>query len=881
MLGPQAPRPSDLCPIGERQPLAGRILNVAMEGIVLLLVFLTPWAFGCVHPSFEFLLDASLALLVVLWATKIVLTGCHPVDFCPVALCMAGLLLLGLWQIAPLSRPVLGWVSPATAARYDALLPAAQEKLPTGTLANDPSETGFTISVDRGATREEVVRLLAMLAAFLLVRQNLTSPGRLKRLCLVAALNGTLLTLYALVQFWTMKRGTIYWSIPTVGWAYGPFINHDHGACYLNLCFGLALGLFLIESRRAQARAGRNWWLEPGVLWSALPLTILLVGVAFSLSRGGLLAFFGAAGLCLAIQFLLGMRGRLTGSLLAIVCLSFVFLSWFGVGPIMERLNIALEHGEPGRLRAWSRVLPLVAEFPLWGTGYGTFASVEMTRRTDAIDSGFVFNHAHNEYVEAIVEGGLPRFLLTLGIVFLVGRAAVRIIRREPNSPIADLTLGCLFSVSALVLQSFVEFAVHVPAISLLATAICAHLSGAEAADRTASRRVSVKGADAPPIAVAAASGSTRVVAALVALGVAFVLFADGWKAYRVDLLQSASRSRAVPTSERILLLEKATRLTPDDASLHLDLAEAHLSAVAEQKQRIVGLLVAREAAEIVLGLAQAQSTHSAVPCLTNSFVAIEMRDQRLQSEAGDYGPHVTSALRELVQARNSNPLLSAPHLQLATHIHELAALEADSPLVYLDRAKLTAPGEPRLWYLCGLRELSLVEPRRARSDWRRSLELSSKHLKEILDVCKPLFSPEIIRTEVLADNPDQLLFAALHLFPEQEQEAERRPFLEQAQAYLERQPAAKSAEALHTEAVILASLNHSDRSLTAYQRALGQEPQRIEWRWEFAKLLHKQARLADARLELRTILQDQPQHAEARELWRAIEREIAEKKQP
>ncbi len=595
MHGTQPPAtPNHSSPARARARAAVR---AAMEGLVLLLVFLTPWAFGCVHASFEFLLDAGLALLLVLWAADILLTGQRPWTFCPVALCLAGLLLLGLWQLAPLSRPVLGWVSSGTATWYERLLPAAPELLADGRPAGGPTNVGSTISLDPGATRGEVVRLLAVFALFMLVRQNLATPAAFRRLCMVAMMNGTLLALFALVQFWTARGQTVYWTIPTVGWTFGPFINHDHAAEYFNLCLGLTLGLFLARSRRAEASAGRNWWLDAGVLWLLIALTILLVGVAFSLSRGGLLAFFGAAGLCLALRYALGMRGRLTASLLVIVGLAFVLLAWFGIGPMMNRLNIALEHGDPGRLRAWSRVLPLVRDFPLWGTGYGTFGSVELTQRADALDLGFVFSHAHNEYVEAIVEGGLPRLLLTLGAIVLMGRAGIRVLRAAPTAPGADLALGGLFAFATLVLHSVVEFGVHIPAIALLATVLCAQLSGMETAGGASTH------ADAPPGAPAAA-GLTRVLAALVALGVAFVLGAEGWKAYRVDLLQSSAQPGAVAegvrSPEQLGRLERAARLAPDNAALHLELAQTYLDAVEEQKNSSYVVSLFSEAAQAV-----------------------------------------------------------------------------------------------------------------------------------------------------------------------------------------------------------------------------------------------------------------------------------------
>jgi hypothetical protein len=45
-------------------------LKVGMEGLTLLAVVLSPWAFGAVEPVHEFLLDAGVAILLMLWAGR-------------------------------------------------------------------------------------------------------------------------------------------------------------------------------------------------------------------------------------------------------------------------------------------------------------------------------------------------------------------------------------------------------------------------------------------------------------------------------------------------------------------------------------------------------------------------------------------------------------------------------------------------------------------------------------------------------------------------------------------------------------------------------------------------------------------------------------------
>src|SRR5258707_5571419 len=78
---------------------AADLLREAMDTWVLVLVCLSPWAFGAVEPEFEFLLYVGVAALLALWAVRMVLEGQLSWQKCPVALCLAALLLSGVWQV--------------------------------------------------------------------------------------------------------------------------------------------------------------------------------------------------------------------------------------------------------------------------------------------------------------------------------------------------------------------------------------------------------------------------------------------------------------------------------------------------------------------------------------------------------------------------------------------------------------------------------------------------------------------------------------------------------------------------------------------------------------------------------------------------------------
>jgi hypothetical protein len=176
-------------------------LRSAMEGVVLLLVVLLPWGFSQWLGLVEWVLFIGAAILLLLWAARMLLEW-RPIWFaCPITLCLAGLFLLGVWQITPLPRSLLATLSPATTELNARLLPQNEESLEAGN-----PEAGETISLYPGGTRAYLMRLLAVLVVFAAVRNNVASAASFRRLALVALVNGFLLALIGLLQFFSSPR---------------------------------------------------------------------------------------------------------------------------------------------------------------------------------------------------------------------------------------------------------------------------------------------------------------------------------------------------------------------------------------------------------------------------------------------------------------------------------------------------------------------------------------------------------------------------------------------------------------------------------------------------------------------------------------------------
>jgi tetratricopeptide (TPR) repeat protein len=865
-----------------------------MEVALLGLVCLSPWAYGAVHPGFTFLLYAGVALLLVLWATRLLLEGQLTWQKCPVALCLAGLFLATGLQVTPLPPGLLARISPGTADLYRQLLPTRPEVLPGGETRDAVTPPpGTTLSLDPGATRQVLLQILAAFLVFAVVRNNLTSPAALRRLCAVALINGALLALFALVQFFTSPHNMLYWTYPSLGQVFGPFVNRNHFAFYLNLCIGLGLGLLLAHSggpaagvpgRRDEAR-----WSAPGLLqdpltlWLSAALALMLGAVLFSLSRGGLLALVAAG-----LVAVLARPARSPGSswLRAVglaVALGLGLVVWFGVERVEARVS-TLWHGDAlyeARLPLWARTLPLAERFPVWGTGQGTFGEVELLTRTAVEEVSYV--HADNEYVEGLVEGGAVRLLLGVAAVGLVFALARRALLRSRDSWERGLVVGLLFAFTTLAVHSLGDFGLHIPAIALLAAVLCAHLCALGCGNPAPEPGATPAGDGASGQYTLRLGGLAPVLGAATAVALGLLLTLGGWRAHGVHQLRAAA-VRALQggapdaRQQQIACLETAARLAPGLADLQADLGQARLDAFEDEAGRLNLEGRTFDLARVAGDLAPAGTPAGPAPvALAAARAGLPLADLRPPVAAEQdrlTQRSLVPALKNILRARDLSPLLPQAHVRLAANVRVLN--RADPRLAYLERARLLAPADPWLWYLCGTQELAESHQERAWADWRHSLELSDSYLTLIVEQSARVLGPDEAARQVLPDRPAVLLATAYVLYPEADDADRRRPLFERALALLDGPVPAVTGEDFRVRALAHAGLGQRPEAGAAYEAALAREPGQAAWRLEYAKLLYDDGRLPEARHQVLVVLAQEPGNAQGRALLDQVTRAMA-----
>ena len=216
-------------------------LRKSSEALILLVVALSPWAFGGVHAISKYFITAALGLVLIFWAVELLIAPPRRIltRFQIPILLLIGLVLI---QLLPLGG-MANLLSPSGARMKADMMPAQVETLADGSAAEIPYWTARgRISI---YPAESLRRLFWFtLMGLVLTRvQDLATVETLRRFCFVCLINGSILSYFAVFQHFTSEPQQIYWNYPSLGAAFGPFVNRNHFAFYINICFGLSLGL--------------------------------------------------------------------------------------------------------------------------------------------------------------------------------------------------------------------------------------------------------------------------------------------------------------------------------------------------------------------------------------------------------------------------------------------------------------------------------------------------------------------------------------------------------------------------------------------------------------------------------------------------------------
>jgi O-antigen ligase len=280
---------------------------------------------------------------------------------------------------------------------------------------------------------------------------------------------GFLVTIFGILQQLTFN-GKLYWfrEMRYGGIPFGPYVNRNHFAGFVELVFPVALVPLVLGKVRKER------WIVVGI-FGLLPIGALFL----SASRGGVISF----GVQLAVLILMMILRRTGGKhVLAggvVVLLAFLLVSWLGVRQVLDRFSSlqSLEVTTGKRASMRQDTWRIFLDHRWTGTGLGTIQTVFPAYET-LYDSKIV-NHSHNDYLEALAESGIVGGVCCscfLGGLFFV---SLRQLLQVDKSFAAALHLSGLVACVGFLVHSFVDFNLHIPANALLFF-LMAHLATSE-----------------------------------------------------------------------------------------------------------------------------------------------------------------------------------------------------------------------------------------------------------------------------------------------------------------------------------------------------------------------------------------------------------------
>ncbi len=341
-----------------------------------------------------------------------------------------------------------------------------------------------------------MMRLLSYGGIFLLTFQLCMSTNRSERLVRMMIVMTLAYAGYGLVVDWAGLKTVLWYAKHDPDNLSSTFLYRNAFATYaaLGLLCALAM-LFRPSMRHGDLDAG--WRFVTRALgdyffarsWTMmLACTFLFVAILMTHSRAGLGVTVIGACLFLLIMAWTRRRKRYVLVSIAVIATATGAMWAMGGGATMDRMGVA-HSAAAERVEVYGRTIEAIAQSPMTGVGYGTFAEVFAMHRGDGLRSPF--RRAHNTYLENALELGIPAtaaLVLAIGWVVIICCSAVLRHRRRAFLPCLGVSATALVG-----LHATVDYSLQIPAVAMAYAAIlgaaCAQSFRLELPERPATER--------------------------------------------------------------------------------------------------------------------------------------------------------------------------------------------------------------------------------------------------------------------------------------------------------------------------------------------------------------------------------------------------------
>jgi len=458
-----------------------KMIDQFIKILLILLLIFTPIAFGSMEVWGFSLMELGIFLIIILGTLQWAFRRPSGIDdhnepilsrkWTFPAIFLGLFLLLVLFQMLSLPAGLLKILSPKTYALRLDLSPLSFQP------NSSPSALSFPLSFLPFTTQIEFFKWFALIGLFLfLLKWRTLSKGRMTLIAVIMFV-GIFESLYGMMEFFSGHEHILHVEASSlISSVTGTFINRNYFAGYLLMVIPLAVGyIFYRESfnedfslawyRRLSSLDGKTYFLVFGVI-------LMILGLLLSASRMGILSLL----LSFTVVALLfrnpERKQRLSKTPIFILGLALIWGALIGLDAVISRF-FAVSEGFKNRWEVWANTVQIIKDFPLLGSGLGTFTQIFPAYRSFHIEG--LVTHAENDFLQLASETGLAGMgLLIIAFLFLFYKAFSGIRKLSSEDERRYIGIGGLVGILALLFHSMVERNIQVPANAFLFTFILA-----------------------------------------------------------------------------------------------------------------------------------------------------------------------------------------------------------------------------------------------------------------------------------------------------------------------------------------------------------------------------------------------------------------------
>lgn len=320
---------------------------------------------------------------------------------------------------------------------------------------------------------KELPLFLAGPLLYFIIVNNIYNVRQINRIIGVVIIVGALFGIYGILQyngidfsFWIGNYGR--------GKVFGLFGNVGYFAEYLILPLPITISLFLVSKNKTIK-------------------ILLLIGI-LTMASTVALTFTRTPYLSLVISFIFMLllfvisRGKrlfkenkkifivIFTAIILIVSLFVIPTSLNEKGTILSKIKERVSISQLGsdfstgrRVAIWKYTIPIIKDYPLFGSGIGSFKYNSLRYQAKFFDQGDnralypygVADKTHNEYLQLGAELGIIGLIIFIWLIFAYFNYGLRILKREKNRYKQGIIIGLMGSVMVFLVDSIFWFPLH------------------------------------------------------------------------------------------------------------------------------------------------------------------------------------------------------------------------------------------------------------------------------------------------------------------------------------------------------------------------------------------------------------------------------------